>query len=838
MDTQAFGENDRSHVVIMPPSQRPRRIPDVPEDVFIMDHLNDPNFDLTQNRNTLISLSSDSFELESRTAVASSPSYSSKPLPSPPGYSSYGKRSEGDTDSQFTSTRFSADSKYTPMKSEFSDFDHFDDESPYPEVRAAVADVDVPSMPVNTFRMWFLGMFYVILVSGLNQFFEARYPTVFVGGFIVQLTALPLGKALEKILPTTRFRTFGCSWSLNPGPFNIKEHVLITVMANIVQDGTFATIVIGTQKMSYGQNLSFGYQVLLVLGTQVIGFSFAGLLRQFLVFPQSMIWPSALVNSVLFHTLHRNYGKRETKHISREKFFCIALACSFLWYWIPGYLFTALSVFNWVCWIAPSNVVVNTLFGTSTGLGMGLLTFDWSMISYVANPLINPWWSEANMGIAIVLFYWILAPILYYTNTFFTSFLPMSAFTAFDNTGVPFNVSAVVDNGQFSVANYEAYSPVFVTATLAISYGLGLASFTALIVHSLLWYHRDIARGFRRSYKDERDVHSRLMRAYPEVPHLWYAVLGLISFIFIIAAIEVVPTQMPIWGAGLAVLVAFLLSLPIGLLAAISNQIMTLEVFYEFVAGYLWPGKPIANMIFKAIGYNSTLQAIGFVGDLKLGHYMKIPPRLMFVAQVGAGIVGCFVVILVQDWMFTNIPDFCSPLQKDGFICPNIEVVTLSSVVWGGVGPGRLFSVGKMYSPLLWFFLLGAVAPIPFYILARKYPYSIFRYANMPLLFNAGEAIPPASGINYSSFVLVGFISQWFMRRFHLRWWMRYNYILAAALDSGVAIGLVVVFFTVQFPKGGFSVKWWGNGFWQTTADAMGIPFRVAINGTFGPSAW
>lgn len=213
---------------------------------------------------------------------------------------------------------------------------------------------------------------------------------MFVSGVVAQLLALPLGKFLAFALPKTRFNTFGYVWSLNPGPFNIKEHVCITVMANVVVGGAYATDVILTQKIFYGQQVSYAYQILLVLSTQIFGFSFGGLIRQFVVWPANMIWPGALVNCALFNTLHNYWGKRERGHMPRERFFLIALACSFVWYWIPGFLFTALSVFNWVCWIVPNNVAVNALFGTSTGLGMGIFTFDWSMISYNGSPLVTP----------------------------------------------------------------------------------------------------------------------------------------------------------------------------------------------------------------------------------------------------------------------------------------------------------------------------------------------------------------------------------------------------------------------------------------------------------------
>ena len=46
------------------------------------------------------------------------------------------------------------------------DFDAMDDEdSPYPEVRASVSNVDDPEMPALTFRMWVIGL-VLIMVTG------------------------------------------------------------------------------------------------------------------------------------------------------------------------------------------------------------------------------------------------------------------------------------------------------------------------------------------------------------------------------------------------------------------------------------------------------------------------------------------------------------------------------------------------------------------------------------------------------------------------------------------------------------------------------------------------
>lgn len=45
----------------------------------------------------------------------------------------------------------------------------FDEYSPYAEVRASVSNKDDPTMPVDTFRAWFLGIFFVAVFAVLNQ---------------------------------------------------------------------------------------------------------------------------------------------------------------------------------------------------------------------------------------------------------------------------------------------------------------------------------------------------------------------------------------------------------------------------------------------------------------------------------------------------------------------------------------------------------------------------------------------------------------------------------------------------------------------------------------------
>ena len=92
-------------------------------------------------------------------------------------------------------------------------------------MRSAVANTDDFDMPVSTFRTWVLGLIFAIIMPGLNQFFFFRFPAVQISPIAAQLLVFPFGRAAAAFLPN--WTIFGVR--LNPGPFTVKEHVLVTV---------------------------------------------------------------------------------------------------------------------------------------------------------------------------------------------------------------------------------------------------------------------------------------------------------------------------------------------------------------------------------------------------------------------------------------------------------------------------------------------------------------------------------------------------------------------------------------------------------------------------------
>lgn len=98
--------------------------------------------------------------------------------------------------------------------------------------------------------------------------------------------------------------------------------------------------------------------------------------------------------------------------------------------------------------------------------------------------------------------------------------------------------------------------------------------------------------------------------------------------------------------------------------------------------------------------------------------------------------------------------------------------------------------------------------------------------------------IPPYSGMNILAYVGVGYVFNKYLRDKRRGWWMTYNYVTSAAMDVGLALCAIAIFFFVQLP-GGSMAEWWGVTV-INTADYEGATVRetVAEGETFGPTTW
>lgn len=111
---------------------------------------------------------------------------------------------------------------------------------------------------------------------------------------------------------------------------------------------------------------------------------------------------------------------------------------------------------------------------------------------------------------------------------------------------------------------------------------------------------------------------------------------------------------------GIALCLVFVI--PIGIIKAMTGIEVTLNVLAEFIGGAWVAGNALAMNYFKSYGYVTCATALRFSNDLKLAHYVKIPPRHTFFAQMIATLVSTFVCIGVLNFQST-IEDVCQPDQ-------------------------------------------------------------------------------------------------------------------------------------------------------------------------------
>ena len=125
---------------------------------------------------------------------------------------------------------------------------------------------------------------------------------------------------------------------------------------------------------------------------------------------------------------------------------------------------------------------------------------------------------------------------LQYTNVWYSAYLPLLSSDTFDNTGKQYNVSRIINHhSSFNLQAYKAYSPIFLSTSLAILYGLSFANITATFTHTFLYYRKYIWTHARRPLSEQPDIHARLMSVYKEVPDWWYlAVFGLRHIYFLL----------------------------------------------------------------------------------------------------------------------------------------------------------------------------------------------------------------------------------------------------------------------------------------------------------------
>lgn len=112
--------------------------------------------------------------------------------------------------------------------------------------------------------------------------------------------------------------------------------------------------------------------------------------------------------------------------------------------------------------------------------------------------------------------------------------------------------------------------------------------------------------------------------------------------------------------------------------------------------------------------------------------------------------------------------------------------------IWGSIGPARFFGSETPYFSLLLGFPIGFVLPFLPWLANRFYPSQYWQLINVPLLTSFGNNVGAIQAV-IIPVAIIGFTTQFYMKRNHTKWFDKYNFLLSIALDSGMAISVLVL---------------------------------------------
>ncbi|KAF7351730.1 Oligopeptide transporter 3 [Mycena sanguinolenta] len=699
--------------------------------------------------------------------------------------------------------------------------------------RPIVTDVDVatrlisleddPTLPVFTFRMWFLGFGLSCFGAVLGQIFYFRPQTIFVSQLFLQILAYLLGVAMQVLIPgpgNTRysFKTSNNAfWRfMNPGPFNLKEHVSITIFASTASSSALAISVFAADDLYYGTKPNAGVGIFTLIGSQLMGYGLGGIMRSFLVYPTYMVYPSLLPTVQLFDALHRD--KKVFLQKKRVRFFWACFIGIFCWEWFPEYIAPTLTGISIVCLASRKSAWVSRIFGGAAGnegLGLFALCLDWNYVGSAGGSLgalFTPLSTQLSLYFGTLICMQVHAPIipssiigycaLYANNVWHGQNFPWLSQELFYENGTQYDQLAILDASfRLDKAALEIQGlPWFASSQVLTKIGTNL-SIGATITHVVLWYGKDIIEVIER-YRagDAYDPHLAKMKVYPEVPMWygrpspeldtsmnsprWYIVVFLGSFAMAMATIYAGHSGMPWWGLIVGILIS--------------------AVFLPY---------------FTLYGFNTLQQALVLVQDLKMGvrvcQYTKLPPRATFAVQSLGSVVGGLLNYVIMKVIISSHREVLLDVQGSNIWSgqqvqvqiahPNsfvslsmLQAFNANAVSWGALGNILWHSQIIPFS-----ILIGLTVPVPFWIVHRFFPKLGANRIVTPILCSALGYL--SAGINTSVFTtfLLAVFSQFFLRRYRPRWFRKYNFLLSAALDGGTQ----VMVFVFTFAVGGGSGK-------------------------------
>ncbi|KAG7448856.1 oligopeptide transporter [Guyanagaster necrorhizus] len=671
------------------------------------------------------------------------------------------------------------------------------------DVSRFVVDVRDDSDPALTFRSLFLGTVIAGLGAALCQIYNFKPVQMSVSTVFLLLVLYSIGLAWATFLPRrawvegTRLQKLAPVLEfINPGSFGLKEHVVATLIASTAANGSTAVNNFAVQRLFYDTNVQALTAILATFSTASFGMGLVGILRPLTVYPSEMVYWQNLLTVSVFQALHFDIHAN-TKRI---KLFWTAFTGMFIYEVIPSYVFPLLNGFSIFCLAsrkasaATVDIFTNIFGGASSNEGLGLLnlSLDWQYIgsTYMSLPLIQ----QANAWVGYIICYIVISAI-YYSNAWNSKSFPMLSTSIFSSNGTVYQQSAVF--GSKWTLNQTALDEVGLPAltgsnawaNLTANLGIG-----GLIAHVLFFwgpYARDAIKQSRN--KTHPDRHFQAMQKYSEAPWWWYAILLLLSFFAGLIVVLKGQTSLPWWSYIVALILGgFITPFSTLLYGRMGTSVATNQLM-KMVPGALNPGKPVANLYFSMWSHDVVATSINLAGDLKIGQYTKIPPRVMFLTQVWGTLLAVMVSVVDKQREVLTDPTGTVVWSGQTLQSLNSAAVTWSHAkqLYGCSGPYLIVPLGLP---------IGMVPTFFQWLIWKRWPIIgpvRVDIIILPIVYYYSSKMSSGQTSMITSCIIVGLVSQFWLRRYHPVWYRKYNYILGGALDGGAQVMIFILSFAV-----------------------------------------
>ncbi|KAM0749579.1 OPT-domain-containing protein [Meredithblackwellia eburnea MCA 4105] len=450
-------------------------------------------------------------------------------------------------------------------------------------------------------------------------------------------------------------------------------------------------------------------------------------------------WPTAQVTATFIRSTKpssvTSFCEPSPSH--SPKVFAFPFLGTLLYQSIPSFIFPMLVSVAPLCLALPASHTLAAFGSGYRGFGFTSFSLDWTAVG-ASSPLVVSAASSLSYLGGMASMSWIISPCLWAGNIWqireFSSPIDPHLFGK-DYKRVSMDLTNVVDKN------------LLLTPCSALGYA---ASFS--VFHQQAW----IAGNLTWIGNDEKD-----------------GGLG-INFVQLL----------------LAVVLASLLVVPCGFVAATSGVTLGANIISQVFAGLVWQNEGKVNMLFKTHVHAAVSQ---LCADLKLAKLTNTSTRSAFFGRCIGSVVGVTVTHFTLHHIIESKRLFLeSTVASAQWTGRSTELFGTASLIFGEIGPLRFFS--GMYWILWLGFPLGAIAPPLVRFAGWLFPTSFkpLSLVDPTRISAAGGAERPTSVILPTLAVVVAHMCR--------KSWFSMLQLLAAALDSATSIVALLAFLLPMRP--------------------------------------